>query len=61
MLSEVDLTTLEEIPEAYNEVQERGEADVAFKVKSNSGEEVFFDIPLSQVLELQQELQNASL
>lgn len=46
MLSEVDLTTLEEIPEAYNEVQERGEADVAFKVKSNSGEDVFFGILL---------------
>lgn len=46
MLSEVDLSTLEEIPEAYNEVQERGEADVAFKVKANSGEDVFFGILL---------------
>ena len=46
MLSEVDLTTLEEIPEAYNEVRERGEADVAFKVKAVTGEDVFFGILL---------------
>lgn len=46
MLAEIDLTTLEEIPEAYNEVQERGEADVAFRVKAKSGEDVFFGILL---------------
>ena len=46
MLSEVDLETLEEIPEPYNEVSERGEADLAFKVKGIGGEDIFFGILL---------------
>lgn len=46
MLAEVDLETLEEIPEAYNEVDEYGEADLAFKVKGIGGEDVFFGILL---------------
>ena len=45
-LSEVDLETLEEIPEPYNNVSERGEADLAFKVKGVCGEDVFFGILL---------------
>ena len=46
MLSEVDLETLEEIPEPYNEVSERGEADLAFTVKGIGGEDIFFGILL---------------
>lgn len=42
LLSNVDLNTLESLPSAYNNVGERGEADVAFKAKtidSESGNE----------------------
>lgn len=46
MLAEVDLETLVEVPEAYNEVGEYGEADLAFKVKGIGGEDVFFGILL---------------
>lgn len=34
LLSNVDLSTLESLPSAYNNVGERGEADVAFKAKT---------------------------
>lgn len=43
LLSNVDLGTLESLPSAYNNVGERGEADVAFKAKTidrESGNEV---------------------
>ncbi len=46
MLAEVNLETLEEIPEAYNEVEESGEADLAFRAKGVGGEDVFFGILL---------------
>lgn len=46
ILAEVDLSTLEEIPEAYNDVDERGEADIAFKVKSKLGTDIIFGILL---------------
>ena len=37
MLADVNLDTLERIPEGYNEVGERGEADVCFKAKIFGG------------------------
>lgn len=46
ILAEVDLDTLEEIPEAFNEVGERGEADLAFKVKALAGGEIRFGLLL---------------
>jgi len=46
ILSEVDLDTLEEISGAYNDVGERGEADLAFRVKSKAGEDIIFGILL---------------
>lgn len=46
ILSEVDLNTLEEIPKTYNDVGERGEADLAFKVKSKAGTDIIFGILL---------------
>ncbi|PWJ59771.1 MULTISPECIES: Rpn family recombination-promoting nuclease/putative transposase [unclassified Fibrobacter] len=46
ILAEVDLETLEEIPEAFNEVGERGEADLAFKVKAINGGEIRFGLLL---------------
>jgi len=45
-LSEVNLDTLEEIPESYNEVGEHGEADLAFRVKGVDGKDFFFGILL---------------
>ncbi|MCQ2104326.1 MAG: Rpn family recombination-promoting nuclease/putative transposase [Fibrobacter sp.] len=38
LLSNVDLGTLESLPSAYNNVGERGEADVAFKAKTIGNE-----------------------
>ncbi len=38
LLSNVDLGTLESLPSAYNNVGERGEADVAFKAKTFNSE-----------------------
>lgn len=46
ILLEVDLNTLQEISELYNEVDEHGEADIAFKVKSYNGEDVYFGLLL---------------
>lgn len=46
ILAEVDLDTLEEIPEAFDEVGERGEADLAFKVKALDGSEMRFGLLL---------------
>lgn len=46
ILAEVDLDTLEEIPEAFDEVGERGEADLAFKVKALAGGEMRFGLLL---------------
>ncbi|MCI5601733.1 MAG: Rpn family recombination-promoting nuclease/putative transposase [Hallerella porci] len=40
MLADVNLDTLERIPEGYNEVGERGEADVCFKAKIFGGKEI---------------------
>ena len=37
MLSDVDLATLEPIPGSFNTVGERGEADLAFKAKTQTG------------------------
>ena len=44
ILSNVDLGTLEEIPERYHNVDEYGEADIAFKAKTVSGECFYFGI-----------------
>ena len=46
ILSNVDLATLEEIPERYHNVDEYGEADIAFKAKTTSGESFYFGILL---------------
>ena len=46
ILAEVDLDTLEEIPETFNEVGEQGEADIAFKVKVIGGGEIRFGLLL---------------
>jgi len=45
-LAEVNLDTLEEIPEPYNEVGEHGEADLAFRVKGIDDKDFFFGILL---------------
>ncbi|MCF0223436.1 MAG: hypothetical protein HUK20_04140, partial [Fibrobacter sp.] len=44
ILSNVDLSTLEEIPERYHNVDEYGEADIAFRTKTVSGESFYFGI-----------------
>ena len=44
ILSNVNLATLEEIPERYHNVDEYGEADIAFKAKTTSGESFYFGI-----------------
>lgn len=46
ILSNVDLSSLEEIPERYNNVDEYGEADIAFKVATTNGEKFYFGILL---------------
>ena len=46
ILNNVDLTTLEEIPERYDNVDEYGEADIAFKVATTSGVKFYFGILL---------------
>lgn len=45
MLADIDLGTLERLPSTYNNVGERGEADVAFKAKS-AGKDVFVGLLL---------------
>ena len=44
MLKEVDLDSLFPLPCLYNNVQEKGEADLAFKAKIQGGKEVFVGI-----------------
>ncbi|MCQ2121049.1 MAG: Rpn family recombination-promoting nuclease/putative transposase [Fibrobacter sp.] len=46
ILRNVDLNTLEEIPERYDNVDEHGEADIAFKVEAAGGERYYFGILL---------------
>lgn len=46
ILSNVNLDTLEEISERYDNVDERGEADIAFKATTNTGEPFYFGILL---------------
>ena len=46
ILNNVDLTTLEEIPERYDNVDEYGEADIAFKAATTSGKKFYFGILL---------------
>lgn len=46
ILNNVDLSSLEEIPERYDNVDEYGEADIAFKVATTSGEKFYFGILL---------------
>ncbi|SHK85120.1 Rpn family recombination-promoting nuclease/putative transposase [Fibrobacter sp. UWEL] len=45
MLADIDLGTLERLPSTYNNVGERGEADVAFKAKA-AGKDVFVGLLL---------------
>ncbi|MCQ2122270.1 MAG: Rpn family recombination-promoting nuclease/putative transposase [Fibrobacter sp.] len=46
ILKNVDLNTLEEIPERYDNVDEHGEADIAFRVEAAGGERYYFGILL---------------
>lgn len=46
ILKNVNLNTLEEIPERYDNVDERGEADIAFRVEATGGERYYFGILL---------------
>lgn len=46
ILNNVDLKTLEEISERYDNVDERGEADIAFRARTLDGENVYFGILL---------------
>ena len=46
MLSDVDLDSLKPIPEFYNNVNEKGEADLAFKANIKEGKEIFVGILL---------------
>lgn len=46
ILKNVNLNTLEEIPERYDNVDECGEADIAFKVLSQTNEKFYFGILL---------------
>lgn len=46
ILNNVNLDTLEEISERYDNVDERGEADIAFKATTNTGEPFYFGILL---------------
>ncbi len=46
ILKNVNLNTLEEISECYDNVDERGEADIAFRVETTGGERYYFGILL---------------
>lgn len=46
ILNNVDLETLEEISERYDNVDERGEADIAFRARTLDGENFYFGILL---------------
>lgn len=45
LLEDIDLTSLQQLPSTYNNVGERGEADVAFKAKA-AGKDVFVGLLL---------------
>lgn len=45
LLADIDLTSLERLPSTYNNVGERGEADVAFKAKAD-GKDVYVGLLL---------------